>query len=298
MFDKYVLILYTLAMEIEELTVCENQIEFDFDTLEKAQEEEESSLMPQGFVVSKNYDWIDDEVLFVIVRERNELTKPFDMEICGKKMEEWVALAGSECEKLKVETTKETIFETLRDIKTDKKYMAVFYGDTPLVEKPLFHKIMDYFCRNNMNAMTLPRGYVFKTEYLKTENMILPSCAEEFDELAFLVADSARNISRISKNLYDKIRSYHLRNGVIMFGAPTIFIDADVEIEAGAVIYPNNILRGQTYIGKNVVLQENNIISDSIIEEGANITSSFIDKSKISQNVVISPYEKIINENR
>ena len=32
-------------------------------------------------------------------------------------------------------------------------------------------------------------------------------------------------------------------NGVIILGENTVFIDADVEIEEGTIIYPNNIIK-------------------------------------------------------
>lgn len=285
-------------MDKEELIVCENQMEFNFDLLEQPQEEEKSTILPEGFVIPQNHDWIEEEVLFVIAKAENALGKAYEKELCGKSVIDWVRLAGGSCEQLEIVVNDDNLIETIKGIKTDKKYIALFYADTPLVEKTLFHRIMSYFCKNGMNALALPRGYVFKVDYVKTMDKLVSSCPMEFDERAFTVVDSARNLAQISKLLYDKIRSYHIRNGVIMYGGATIFIDADVEIEPGVTIYQNNIIRGQSYIGKNVVLEPNNVISDSIIAENACVLSSYIEKSKITAGKNIGPFEKLIGSQK
>lgn len=284
-------------MEKEELMVCENQIGFDFDLLEETEEEEKSTILPEGFVISKNHDYVDEEVLFVVAKAENSLGKAYERELCGKSVIEWVRIAGGGCEQMEI-ADNGNLIEVIKSIKTDKKYIAIFYADTPLVSKGLFHKIMDYFCKNGMNALALPRGYVFKKDYIVTMDRLVSTCPMDFDELAFTVVDNTKNIAKISKLLYDKIRAYHIRNGVIMYGNATIFIDADVEIEPGAVIYQNNILRGQSYIGKNAVLEPNNIISDSIIADNSVVISSYIEKSKVTTGKSVGPFEKLIGSEK
>lgn len=280
-----------------DLLVCENQIEFDYSLLEsKYIEEEASMVLPEGFVTAKNHDWIDSEVLFVLVKaESNNLgATAYNLDLCGKAMMDWVLIAGNGCEQKIIADPKENVFHAVKQIETEKQYIAVFYSDTPLMEKATFYKVMDYFAKNNMNALALPRGYVFKTEFVRSSENFVSGKITPFDEKSFLRVDSAEVLSSVSKYLFDKIRNFHLRNGVIMYGGSTIFIDADVEIEAGAIIYPNNILRGQTYVGKNVILEANNIISDSIISDDAFIVSSFIDKSKVEKGKAVV-FEKLIN---
>ena len=80
-----------------DLLVCENQIEFDFSSLE-CEAEEESTLLPEGFLTARNHDWIEEEVLFIVVKEGNELGKEsYNLDICGKKMIDWVLIAGNGC---------------------------------------------------------------------------------------------------------------------------------------------------------------------------------------------------------
>ena len=281
-------------MEKEELEigVCENQMTFDFSMLENCEvEEEESSILPEGFVVPKNHDWIDDEVLFVVVK-----TQGHDNDLCGKTMLEWVKIAGSGCEKLTL-ADGEDIYAQVRSLNSSKNYIAVFYSDTPLLEKNTFHKIMDYFCKNQMNVLTLPRGYVFKSEFLKNNVCFASGQMTEFENAKrdFICVNNSITFSKVSKYLYDKIRLFHLKNGVIMSGSETIFIDADVEIEAGVSIEANNHIKGQTYIGKGVILEPNNVIKNSIISDNACLCGCYIENSKVT-NGKFAVMEKLINQ--
>lgn len=283
-------------MENQEIDVmiAKNQIAFDFDAIETEESFEESVVLPKELVNAKSYDWIAEEVLFVVV---NAKENPFSsVNLCGKKMIDWVLLAGSGCERKVIEES-EDILQSLKSIKTDKKYIAVFYSDTPLIEKPLFHRIMDYFTKNGLNALTLQRGYVFRKDFLDIIESYNTPCVNKFDDIAFTAIKSARAISQASKILYEKIKNYHIKNGVVIFGEDTVFIDCDVEIETGAVIYPNNILKGSSYLGKNVILESGNIICDSIISDGCVLSASYVEKSKIEKGQKVGPYEKIVNVN-
>ena len=96
--------------------------------------------------------------------------------------------------------------------------------------------------------------------------------------------------------LSGRILNYHKENGVIFFGENTIFIDADVEIVAGCVIYPNNIIKGESYIGKNVILESGNYIFDTIVCDEAFVCQSYLEKSKVEKGKVIGPFAKLINQ--
>ncbi len=286
-------------MEKQELEtlVCENQIEIDFDALENIDiEEEESSILPEGFVSAKNHDWIENEVLFVVVKSGSEGLGPqsYNLDLCGKKMLDWVLIAGSGCEQRIINEPQESILEAVKKLETDKAYIAVFFSDTPLLEKATFYKVMDYFSKNKMNALALSRGYVFKTEFVRASENFVSGKLMPFDEKAFLRVDNASTLSVVSKYLFDKIRNFHMKNGVVMYGGQTIFIDADVEIEVGTIIYPNNILKGQTYVGKNVMLEANNIINDSIIADDCLLVSCYVEKSKVQKGSSLV-FEKLVN---
>ncbi len=155
---------------------------------------------------------------------------------------------------------------------------------------------MDYFSSNNLNAMKFDRGLVYKTEFLQDAIDLDPVVKKYFGGKDFERIEDASDFARAYTFLQNKIKNYHKNNNVVLLGEDTIFIDADVEIESGVIIYPNNILKGQTYIGKNVVLESGNTISDSIISNNCIIEKSVIIKSKVEENKSVKPFTIVENE--
>lgn len=283
----------TLELDVE---VAKNQMTFDFDSIVD-EEKEESSVFTNTLIKSVNHEYIANEVLFVVVKAYNEeLVKNLPCHIlCGKKMIDWVLMAGNGCEQRVVDDC-EDIVERIKNINTDKNYIAVFYSDTPLFDKCAFNKVMDYFSSNGMNFLKLSRGFIAKTEYLKNLNLIYQSTTGAYEEKALLQVNTAKKINIVSSLLYNKILNYHINNGVIIHGQNSVFIDADVEIESGVVIYPNNVIEGQSVIASGAVLQCGNIIKDSIISNNSVVSASYIERSKIGQGVTVAPFSKILNE--
>lgn len=70
-------------------------------------------------------------------------------------------------------------------------------------------------------------------------------------------------------------------------------IDDTVTFGKDVVIYPNNILKGNTHIGDRVVLKPNNYISDCNIGSNTTIEYSYLENSSIGKNVKIGPYSHI-----
>ena len=298
--DKKKLKLYTKNMEITELDleIAENQIAIDFDGLEKA-EEEKSVCLPQSLVKSVNFDWIKEEVLFVVVRaNRKDVCSNFSsLKLCGKTMTEWVLMAGGQCEK-KVLEDDQDILSKIRAITTDKKIIAVFYSDTPLLDKNAFYRIMDYFSSRSINFLQLSRGLIVKRDFLLNNPSFMSSATGGYEDESLLVADSGRTLSFMHKYLNKKIVNFHIENGVVILGENTVFIDADCEIESGVVIYPNNIIKGQSVISAGCVLESGNIITNSILFPNVKCASCCIENSKIGQGNVIKTGQTIINEER
>ena len=294
--DKKYLKIYTYSMEKEEidLLVAENQIKIDFDSLVQ-EPEEESTLLTNPLIKATNFDWIKDEVLFVVVKAYHSFVKDLPkVELCGKKLLDWVLNAGSGCETKVIEDC-EDIIGRIRNINTNKKIIAVFYSDTPLLDRATFNKFCNYFSSRNINFLQLSRGFIVKTEFIKN-NLTIAQGASELDDKNLLVANSSKVLNLMSSSLYSRIANYHIKNGVILFGQNTIFIDGDVEIEGGVIIYPNNIIKGQTIIGEGAILECGNVIKNSIISNGAVLKSSYIENSKISQGKTVEPFSKIIGQ--
>lgn len=244
---------------------------------------------------------IDSDVA-VIVLKIDEPTfmsnkKSFDYQIFGKTLTEWVCLAFANCPVLEIETTAEAdLLTTIKPHLSDKKYTAVFYADTPLLERKTFLGIIDYVKTKRMNVCKLERGYVFVTDYLRTAERIYSSVNTNLDiKNDFVRLYDIDSFAFAQRELKKRILSFHMQNGVEILDIDNTSIDADVVIGANAVIYPNNTLLGHTVIGEGAVLLPGSTISNSQIGKFCKINNSVIQNSKIRDNNTIEPFSFILN---
>ena len=264
--------------DIEEI---ENQISFDFLNDEKTKP-----------ILQMREQWSKNDTLVVLVKTTGEF--PSNFELCGKTMMDWVAMATCTCKQVIVDDGE--LLNILKPFADGYKNIAVFYGDTPLLLQQTFVSIMDYFCKENLNVLKLQRGYVFKAEYLQNAKMLLPQNETHFGKDDFVVVDDAARASYAFNVLNGRILQYHKQNGVVLFGEDNIVIDADVQIEQGVTIYPNNVVKGESYIGKNVVLRNGNFILNTIVCDDVILTQSYLENSKIENTKVVGPFTKLINQ--
>lgn len=244
---------------------------------------------------------MDSEVLFIVLLYKNEELKtrsPYDIEILGKKMWQWVALAGEGFEvKSTPCTLSSDIVALIKPYVKDHKYVVALYSDTPMITKANVNEILDYFKYNKLNVLKLKRGYVFDAEYLKMCDSIMVSENKLFDGEEFESVDSIPKLNEVTSKLQQKIIDYHLNNGVLIIDKNTTYIDADVSIEKGCVIYPNNHIKGNSYLDENVVLEPNNVVKDSIVSKNAILRSSYVSNSRLRENIIVGPFETVIDKN-
>lgn len=243
----------------------------------------------------------ENDVLVIILLFKNPnypgILKPYELELCGKKCWEWVELACSDYNIKTITCTPETdILSLIKPLLTDKKYTMVLYSDTPLITKNTIEEILNFVRVRDVNVLNLIRGFVFNTEYLKRVEDIKGNLIEKFNEDEFVIAYDLKQFEFVGQVLKRRILDFHLLNGVVISDLNSTNIDADVIIENGSKIEPNNVLKGKTYIGKNCYLESGNIIIDSFISENCILKASYIFNSKIEKNVIVGPFEKVINK--
>ncbi len=222
----------------------------------------ETVVIEKPIVSPKNYDWVQDEAMAIIVK-----SEMFDFDLCGKSMLDWLKLA---CVRMLTKVIEpcsdEELVSIIKKEAVGKKIVVVLYSDTPLLEQETILKALDYFSSKDINVLALARGYIIKVDYLNTVNEIFSPARKYFSPEQFLIVSSPLSISKATDVLWQRIRKYHMENGVILKGENTIFIDADVQIESGVVIEPNNVIVGQSVIEQGVWLKSGNYIENSLIK--------------------------------
>lgn len=128
-------------------------------------------------------------------------------------------------------------------------------------------------------------------EILKSEGKKIGAVITEFEET--IGVNSRVQLAEAEEILKNRINLMHMENGVTLIDPKTTYIGIDVEIGKDTIIYPNNILEGNTKIGSNCTLYQNSRIVDSVIGDEVDIQSSVILNSNIGDNTTVGPFAYI-----
>ncbi|MBE6062568.1 MAG: bifunctional UDP-N-acetylglucosamine diphosphorylase/glucosamine-1-phosphate N-acetyltransferase GlmU [Clostridium butyricum] len=128
-------------------------------------------------------------------------------------------------------------------------------------------------------------------EILKSENQNIGAVVTEFEET--IGVNSRVQLAEAEEILRNRINLMHMENGVTLIDPKTTYIGIDVEIGKDTIIYPNNILEGNTKIGNNCILYQNSRIVDSVIGNEVDVQSSVILNSNIGDNTTVGPFAYI-----
>ncbi len=84
-----------------------------------------------------------------------------------------------------------------------------------------------------------------------------------------------------------------INSGVRLVSINDTYIDIDVEIGEGTIIYPNSFITGNTVIGKDCVIGPDTMIDGSVIGDGCEVVKSVVKASKIGNSCKIGPFSHI-----
>ena len=88
-----------------------------------------------------------------------------------------------------------------------------------------------------------------------------------------------------------EINLKHLEAGVDFIDIDRSYIDEDVIIGKGTVVYPGVILEGCTSIGEKCIIGPETRIKDSEIGNRVKVDNSVIVESSVGDETVIGPFE-------
>ena len=84
-----------------------------------------------------------------------------------------------------------------------------------------------------------------------------------------------------------------IAGGVVIESPETTFIERGVRIASGVVIEPNNVLKGNCVIGRDVVLRAGNYIEDSNIGKRSEVIMSRMIGTSVGADVSVGPFSHL-----
>ena len=109
-----------------------------------------------------------------------------------------------------------------------------------------------------------------------------------------------QNELSLAGNILFENKCYELMNqGVIILDIKNTYIESDVVVGMGSMIYPGVYLKGRTQIGNFCAIEANSFIFDSAIHNYVNIKAGcYIEGAEVGERSVIGPYAHLREETK
>lgn len=130
--------------------------------------------------------------------------------------------------------------------------------------------------------ITLP---LLMDAYADALNTVEADCEE--DGIAVL---DAASFAAAYQCLRKRIVERHIANGVIVLDPGRTVIEADVMIGANTMIYPDNMLQGQTKVGSGCTLYPGSRLKDAMIGDETTIEHSVLLECSVGSHTTVGPF--------
>jgi bifunctional UDP-N-acetylglucosamine pyrophosphorylase/glucosamine-1-phosphate N-acetyltransferase len=113
-------------------------------------------------------------------------------------------------------------------------------------------------------------------------------------ETPFLGINTMEQLANVSTVIRKKKLSQIFAEGVQILAPDTVYIENDVKVGVGSIIYPGVTLLGNTTIGKNVVIESGTLIRNSVIHDNAEIlANSHVEEAIVHADATIGPMARL-----
>jgi bifunctional UDP-N-acetylglucosamine pyrophosphorylase / glucosamine-1-phosphate N-acetyltransferase len=113
------------------------------------------------------------------------------------------------------------------------------------------------------------------------------------DPGSMLGVNSHDQLAAVESQLRKRIALHWLREGVYMQDPDLVYIDAGVELSAGARLYPGVHLEGHTRIGPEAMIGPDVFLLDTVVEERARVWYSVLREATIGEEAEVGPYASL-----
>lgn len=133
-------------------------------------------------------------------------------------------------------------------------------------------------------------------ELLAARGKVATVNTEDADEVAGV--NTLADLARMEGNLQKRLRGRLLEKGVQLPHPQSVYLEAGVQVAAGARILPGTHLSGKTTIAAGAVIGPNAWIAGSRIGPNAKIWYSVVEESVIEADAVVGPFAHVRPKSR
>jgi bifunctional UDP-N-acetylglucosamine pyrophosphorylase / glucosamine-1-phosphate N-acetyltransferase len=139
-----------------------------------------------------------------------------------------------------------------------------------------------------------------KGEYYLTD--IISICQEAGEKVAAIQArasvgfgvNTQGELAKATRVLFGRKRRELMDAGVLMIDPQSTYIEEEVEVGAGSVLYPGVYLRGRTKIGAYCVIEPGSYLAHARLADGAHVKAySYLENSTVGAKASIGPFARL-----
>jgi bifunctional UDP-N-acetylglucosamine pyrophosphorylase/glucosamine-1-phosphate N-acetyltransferase len=135
-------------------------------------------------------------------------------------------------------------------------------------------------------------GEFYLTDVFKDGLNVKAHCFPDGD--VFLGVNTLEQLERVEYALRNRIKGQLRAQGVRFIDSAHTYIDSEVDIGEGSVIYPNTYITGKTKIGKNVVVEMGVQITHSILEDNTKVLAhSILEGAVVKTKASVGPFARL-----
>ena len=159
-----------------------------------------------------------------------------------------------------------------------------------------------YVAKSEVLASYLPKiqNNNAKGEFYLTD--IISLCQEAGEDVSAILAqphvgfgvNSQEELARATRLLFARKRRALMDEGVLMIDPRTTYIEEEVEVGPGTVLYPGVYLRGRTKVGAYCMIEPGCYLAHTKVADGVHVKAySYFENSTIGAKASIGPFARL-----
>lgn len=159
-----------------------------------------------------------------------------------------------------------------------------------------------YVVRAEILAQYLPliKNHNSKQEFYLTD--IISLCQEAGEKVVAIKARSSvgfgvntqEELAKATSLLFKRKRKQLMEAGVMMIDPSTVYVEDEVTVGMGSVLYPGVYLRGRTQIGAVCMIEPGCYLAHTVVEDAVHVKAySYFENCVVRQKATVGPFSRL-----
>lgn len=110
------------------------------------------------------------------------------------------------------------------------------------------------------------------------------------DPMEVMGLDDRLKLAQAESEMRRRINERWMLAGVTLIHPETTYVDMDVEIGTGTIVWPNTFLQGHTHIGRECTIGPGSVLRDSTIGDRCRVELSVVEQAIMEENSNVGPF--------